>query len=204
LRKLFVLGFLLAVLGALDQGARVFAEDKLQERAQAEVRGAANVTASISSFPFLGRLLVSNSISDVEVRAERAALGDLLTATVEVDLRGVRLQRDALLSGRVKLEDIDAGTVTVELDADGLGQVLKVPVSIAGGQVSVTVAGRSVTGRATVDGGALVLEVAGLGALRVPIARSELITCAVAGVEVVGGTIRLSCEIDEVPPVLLR
>lgn len=204
MKKLLALGIVLTALGALDQGARVFAENKLEERARAEVDGVGSVDASISSFPFLGRLLVSGSVPRVEVRADKSELGDLLTADLEVELRGVELDRNALFSGSVKLRDIDAGTVTVELDAAGLGRVLRVPVTIAGGEVRVTVAGRTIAGRATMSAGALLLEVAGLPAFRVPIARNGLITCTAANAEIKGDTIRLTCEVDEIPPALRR
>lgn len=202
MRKLIVLGILLTVSVAVDQGARVFAENKLEEKARAEVRGAGSVDASISSFPFLGRLLVSNSVSTVEVRAERAELNDLLSGAVEVDLRGVRLERGALFSGKVRLERIDAGTITIELDAAGLGRVLKLPVTIAGDEVRLTIAGRTLAARASMDAGALVLEVAGIRTLRVPVARSGLVNCTAATAEVAGDTIRLTCQVDEVPPAL--
>jgi hypothetical protein len=203
-RKLLALGIVLAVLAGLDQGARVFAENKLEERARAEVRSAASVDASISSFPFLGRLLVSGSVPRVEVRAERSALSDLLTGAVDVDLRGVELERDALFSGRVRLQGINGGTITVELDAAALGRALKLPVSIAGGEVRVTLAGRTVSARAAVDAGALVLDVAGLRTFRVPIARNALVNCTAVAAEVAGSTIRLTCPVDEVPPALRR
>lgn len=204
MRKLLVLGIVLTVLGAIDQGARLFAENKLEEKARAEVRGASSVDAGISSFPFLGRLLVSGSVPTVAVRAERTALNDLLSAAVEVDMRGVQLDRDQLFSGNVKLRGIDSGAITVELDAAGLSRVLKLPVEIAGGEVRVTVAGRTISAGVTMDAGALVLEVAGLRTLRVPIARNDLINCVAANAEVTGDIVRLTCRIDEVPPALRR
>ncbi|HVE47091.1 MAG TPA: DUF2993 domain-containing protein [Acidimicrobiales bacterium] len=204
MRKLLALGIVLTILGAVDQGARVFAENKLEEKARAEARGASSVEASISSFPFLGRLLVSGNVSTVEVRAEQATLSDLLSGSVEVDLRGVRLERDALFSGKVRLQRIDAGTVAVELDAAGLGRVLKLPVTIEDGQVRLTVAGRTVTARAAVVAGELVLQMGALPALSVPITRNGLMNCTAADAEVRGDTIRLTCAVDEVPPALLR
>ncbi|HUP71194.1 MAG TPA: DUF2993 domain-containing protein [Acidimicrobiales bacterium] len=204
MRKLIAISVLLTVLGVVDQGARVFAENKLEEKARAEARGAASVSARISSFPFLGRLLVSGSVPTVEVRAEKTALSDLLSASVAVDMQGVQLERDALFSGKVRLRGIDAGTITVELDAAGLGRVLKLPVQIAGDEVRLTVAGRTVAARAAMDAGALVLEVAGLRTFRVPIARNGLVNCTAANAEIRGDTIRLTCQVDEVPPALRR
>lgn len=202
MRKLLAVGIVLTVLGGLDQGARVFAQSKLEERARAEVRGAASVDADISSFPFIGRLLVSGSVPSVEVRANRSELGDLVTGAIEVDLRDVRLERGALLSGKVRLQSINSGTITLELDADALGRALKVPVSIAGGEARVTLAGQALPATVGADDGALVVEVGGLRTLRVPISRSGLVSCGATAAEVAGNTVRLTCEIDEVPPAL--
>jgi len=203
-RKLLALGILVSVLGAVDQGARVLAENKLEERAKAEAQGASSVKARISSFPFLGRLLLSGSVPKVEVRAEGSALNGVLTGAVQVDLREVRLKRGAMFAGSVRIERIDGGTVAVELDAPAIGRVLKLPVTVGNGEVRVTVAGRTVAAQASVAAGALVLAVAGLPALTVSIARNGLINCTAANVAVDGDVIRLTCEVDEVPPALRR
>lgn len=202
MRKLIALVIVLTVLVAVDQGARIVAQNKLEERARAEVPDATDVEAEISSFPFLGRLLVSGSVPRVEVRAERSVVGDLVAAGVEVGLKGVELDRDALFSGQVRLQGIDSGVITIELDAAGLARVLPVPVSITGGEVRVTVAGRSVIAQPTVIGGALVLSVLGLSTFTIPIDRNGLVTCQAAHVAIEDGTVRLSCGIGEVPPAL--
>lgn len=204
MKKLIALGILVTALGAADQAARIFAENKIEERARAEARGAASVNASISSFPFLGRLLLSGSISNVEVRAERTELNGALSGAVEIDLQGVKLERDALLSGSVKLEGIDGGTIALELDTPAIGRVLNLPITVSDGQVNLTVAGRTIAARTTVSNGALLLQVSGFAPFRVPIARTDLINCTAANVTVEGDIIRLSCEVDEVPPALRR
>jgi len=203
-KKLIALGILVTVLGAADQGARIFAENKLEERARAEARGAASVKASISSFPFLGRLLLSGSISNVELRAERTELNGALTGAVEIDLHGVTLKRDALFSGDVQLEGISGGTIAVELDTAAIGRVLNLPVTVSDGQVRLTVAGRTIAAQTSVSNGALLLQVSGFAPFRVPIARTDLFNCTAANVTVKGDVIRLTCEVDEVPPALRR
>jgi len=194
----------LTVLGAVDQAARVFAENKLEERARAKAPGASSVKADISSFPFLGRLLLSGSISNVELRAERTELNSALTGAVEIDLRGVTLKRDALFSGSVKLEDIDSGTVAVELDTPAIGRVLKVPVTVSDGEVRVTIAGRTIAARTSTSNGVLRLQVSGFPPFELPVARTDLFNCTAANVTVKGDVIRLSCDVDEVPPALRR
>ena len=204
MRKLLALVILLLVLVAVDQGARLFAEKKLEERTEASVPAAGAVKASITSFPFLGRLAVSGSIPKVRVRAEQTTLRRVLTARVEVDLRDVELSRQSLVRGKVRLQDIDRGTVAVELDARSLRRILRLPVVVEDGRVQVTVAGRSVSASASVEGGALVLAVAGLPAFNVPIGRNGLVSCTAANVVIEDDTVRLTCEVDKVPAVLRR
>ncbi len=204
LRKLLALAIVAALLLALDQGARLFAEGKIESRARAEVPQADEVSAEISSFPFLGRLLTSGSVPRVRVRVTEAPVRAVVLAAVDVDLRGVELKRDALFGGDVQLEDIDRGSVAVELDAASISRVVNVPVSVGGGAVRVTVAGRTVTATPEARGGSLLLRVAGLPVLTVPIARTSLVSCTAADVAVEGDRVRLTCEVDEVPPGLRR
>lgn len=197
-------GILVTLLGALDQGARLYAEGKLEDRVEQRLRGASNVEASISSFPFLGRLLVAGSVPEVGVVAERTAVGDLVAASVAVRLRGVQLSRDALYAGNARVEDIDSGEATIDLDIAALGRVLRVPLSISDAGVTVTIAGRALRAAPVVEGGDLVLRAAGVSPLRVPLARHALASCDAAGVRIAGGRVRLSCTVDDVPPALRR
>ena len=204
MRKLVVV---LVVLGVLlvgaDFAAKAWAESKLESRARQEARGAASVDAQISSFPFLGRLLVDGSVRRVNVHLEEVASQAVTLSDVDIDLRGVRLDRDGLFSGSVKLTGIDHGTIAVALDDEALGRVLKVPLSVGGGEVSIQVAGRKVPVRPAVGGnGSLVLRAQGVPGFTVPIARSRLVTCAAVTATVEGDQVRLSCEVDEVPPSL--
>lgn len=202
MRKLLALVVLAGLLLGLDQGARVFAEGKIEDRARAEVPEADSVEAEISSFPFLGRLLVTSSVPKIRVQVGEAPLRGALVADIDIELRDVQLQRDELFRGKVKLEDIDAGSVAVEIDAAALSRVVDVPVTIGGGSVRVEVAGRTVTATPEVRGGSLVLRLAGLPALTVPVARTSLASCTAVEVAVEGDSVRLTCDVDELPPGL--
>lgn len=208
MRRLVALSAVLVLAAAADQGARVLAEAQLADRARRAADGAgggAQARASIASFPFLGRLAVSGSIARVRVRVERSLAGPLRLAAVEVDARGVKLDRSRLLAGRVEMEGIDAGTVSVELDGPALSEALKVPVTVAGGRVATRVRGVGVSARPEVDAdGSLVLRVAGVPGLTVPLDRVPLAPCAATSVAVAGDRVRLSCRMDRLPPVLRR
>lgn len=202
MRKLLFFGLLAALLVGADFAAKGVAEKRIEDRAAEAAGAGASATATISSFPFLGRLLVSGSVPEVEVRTSGVEAGPLTLRAVTVDLDGVELDRDALFGGEVQLRDIDRGRVTVELDAGVLSRVLDVPIAIDDSTVSVEVAGQRVTASAEVREGALVLNVAGLPALTVPVVRTELSPCDVAGVEVRGDRLLLTCQIADVPVAL--
>lgn len=205
MRKLFGLGVLVVLLLAADQGARAVAEGKLASRAREAAGGPDSADATITSFPFLGRLLASSSVPRVEVRVTGATAGPLRLAAVEVVATGVTLDRGAMFSGHVRLSEIEGGVVTVELDGPSITGVADLPVTIADGKVRVGTGQVAVDAGVTVNrSGSLVLRVAGLPALTVPVVRTPLIPCAATTVSVEGDRVRLSCEVDELPAVLRR
>ena len=205
MRKLLALAMLVLVLLAVDQAARVFAEGKLAARAREAAGGPESADAAITSFPFLGRLTASGSVERVAVRVVGASAGPLRVAAVEVEAWGVSLDRSSLLSGEVRLHDIDRGVVAVELDASAITDVVNLPVRITDGIVRVGNEAVGVNAGVTVDaGGALVLRVAGLRTLTVPVVRTPLIPCSATEVTVRGDRVRLSCEVVELPAALRR
>lgn len=204
MRKVIVLALLGVVLAAVDQGARVFAEAELAARAGEAATDESATSASITSFPFLGRLLVSGSVAEVRVRVDGPTAGGLRLSTVVVEASGVALDRSRLTSGQVRVEDIDSGSVAVEVDGAALAEAVNLPVTIGDGRVGIGVGGATVTADAAIEDGSLVLRVAGAPALRVPVVRTALVPCAVTTLAVVGERVRLACEVDELPEALRR
>jgi hypothetical protein len=203
LRKLVTLGVLAALLVGADAGARRVAEAKVEQRARAQAPGSQAVEARIGSFPFLPRLLLSGSVPEVALHLEQVTTGPVDLAVVDIDLRGVVLDRDALLAGSPELQDITGGTVNVELDAGAIERVVRLPVSVGDGAVRVRFRGLEVAVRPEAgQDGSLVLRAGRLPPLRVPLARSRLVSCAAARVTVEGERVRLSCDVTEVPPAL--
>lgn len=119
-------------------------------------------------------------------------------------MRDVELNRRSLLKGKVRLKDVDRGTVAVELDARSLRRIVKLPVVVEDGRVHVSVAGRRVSASTSVESGDLVLRVAGLPSFNVPIGRNGLVSCTATNLAIDGDTLRLTCEVDKVPAVLRR
>lgn len=196
------------LLVAADIGVRSVAEAQLEDRVNVALSNvgappAGPTSSRIESFPFLPRLLSSGDVSRITVAAVGVTVEGLTMARVAVDLRGVTLDRDRLLSERkIVLQFLDRGTATVEVSQEELSERLGVPVTLEAGQARVRVASQTVTATASVSDNTLRLAVAGFSvpALRIP--RIPLVPC-VADAEILPGRIRLSCEIDQVPPELL-
>jgi hypothetical protein len=203
-RKLIVLALVGVVLVAVDQGARIFAEGKLAARAGEAASDESATSASITSFPFLGRLLVSGTVPKVRVRVDGPRAGALRLSTVVVEASGVALDRSRLTSGEVRVEDIDSGSVAVEVDGAALAEAVNLPVTIGDGRVGIGVGGATVAADAELEDGTIVLRVAGVPALRVPVVRTELVPCRVTTLAIVGDRVRLACEVDELPEALRR
>lgn len=206
MKKLLFLGILAAVLVVGDRAAKSLAETKLQERAAAAAGGGAVADATIRSFPFVPRLLLSGAAGDVDVAVTGVRGQTLPISRLELALRGVQLDKSRLLSDRaVELTGIDRGRITASVTAADLSGALGVPVAIAGGKVKVTVGGRTVEADVSASSeGSLQLGLGSLPALSVSLARTGLLSCAVSSAEVERDRVRLSCAVDEVPPALLR
>ncbi len=184
------------------------AEGQLRDRAAAAVLPAGATiagptSASIESFPFVGRLLTSGQVSRVQVAAADVTVEGLTFARIAVDLRGVTFDRERLVSERrVVLSSLVRGTATAEVTAAQLSERLGVDVTLLAGKAQVRVAGQTVTATASVSDNALRLSVAGLSvpALRIP--KLPFVPC-VADAEILPGRIRLSCTIDQIPAELV-
>lgn len=204
LRALLGVAALLLFVAGLDVASRILAEDRIEAKARAEVPEAGRVEAHIDSFPFLARLLSSGSVGDVALHLDQVPTRAARLTAVDMDLSDVEVDRDALLSRQISVNSIDRGTVAVELDAAALSGALRVPVSIAGGEVRSKVGPLNVSARPSVgDDGALLLRLGSLR-LRLSLPRGKLQACVATRVAVVDDRVRLSCELDEVPAAVRR
>jgi hypothetical protein len=204
-RALLAVAVVALLLGGVDVVARSLVEGRIEDSARDNLPGTGSVDAEVRAFPFVPRLLASGSVPAVAVQAEQVPARGVQLASVEIDLRGVELNRDALVSGETEVESIDRGAVSVDLDAGSLSRALRVPVSIADGEV------RAGTGRLTARvrpdvgrDGSLTLRVGGLGPLTVRLPRIRLLDCTAVRVAVVDDRLRLSCALDRVPDVVRR
>jgi hypothetical protein len=202
-RKLLVAALIAVLLVAADQGARVFAQSELRKRAAAAVPEAAAVHAKVSSFPFVGQLLVSGRVTEVALRFDGIRSSRLQLHEVALDLRGVVIDRHALVAEqRGQLNRISRGTVTVDITAAALAAAFGVDLRVVGGVMRLGPAGLAGLASAAAEGGRLVLRFAGLPAASVVIPRGDLVPCQPL-VAVTSAGVRLSCTFTHIPPRLI-
>lgn len=193
------------LLGGGDVAAKQYAQHQIEQRAQIQAGDGATAKAAIHSFPFVGRLLVTGSAGDLDLRVHHVVAQAVTFSTVRVQLYDVHVDKGKLLGQRkVELTSIRKGVVTVGIDQAELTKRVGFPVTVSGGKVSVDVRGQTVVAVPSVVNGSLRLQLGPLPALTVPIPKTDLIACQVATVVLNGGEVRLSCETDNIPPALLK
>lgn len=203
-RRFAFIGVVLVALVVGDMSARAFVEAKATQRAQLEAPPGAVVSASVGGFPFLPPLLLGGSVSQVGVHLENVKATVVTFASVDLKLRGVELDRTRLFKDRkVRILDIDKGTIDVSVTQQALSDALRVPVTISDGAVSVRILQRafSVTPAITAEGKLTLTGAAGRS-LTLSIPKLDYVPCF-GEVTVLAGRLRFTCEIDNVPAALV-
>lgn len=200
-----VVGIVLVVglLLAADITARAYAESKLQSAV--DQHGGPNVRAEadISSFPFLGRLLVQQEVAHVDVHITDLDVSGLTFDHVDVAFSGVDVDRGELLSNqRVRVTGVKTSAVTADVTAASLSTAIGAPVTIADGQVQVEVLGHKVAATVDVVGSRLSLRVAGAQLPSFAVPSTGLLPC-IGNADLRDGRIEFKCSVQNVPPGLL-
>jgi hypothetical protein len=215
IRKLVVLAVLTGALVVADVAARSWAESKLAEQAAAYYPPSGESSASIRSFPFLGRLLVGGDVPEVSLRMESLRADILTVSRLGLDLSDVKVDRGELVAGRVRVVDIGAGRIEALVDGTSLARAVGFDLRFAYGEVEIhrKVRGVDVSarGRVTLDGNRLTIVPTSVQGLGVPAAAftvtydipaAELLPCP-AEVRPVPEGLVVACAVDDVPPALV-
>lgn len=207
MKKIVSLVLLAALLGVADIGGRSFAEAELAAKVERSVKGSSGVDADISSFPFLGRLLVSGEVPRLDVRVRSLSGTSLEVTHTLLRLDGVVLDRSELVKGRAEVKDIERGTVEMTIEAAALAALVpdEVDLTVRDGRLVAAFRGIEVSA-ATLDideEGALRLQIPPLPAVRIVLPGSTLFPCR-PDAELVNDEVRLRCAFEDVPPALVR
>src|SRR4051794_18189499 len=219
MRKWIILVIPTVVLLALivgDQAARGWAESQLARRAAAYYPPGAGSSASIRSFPFVGRLLFLGSIPRVDVNLDDLRVQAVLVKRLSLRVSDVELDRGALFKGRVRVLDAGRGQIEATLDGPSLAKATGYDVRFSPGQVEVhqKISGVDVVakGQLAVKGNQVTVTPTSVQGLAVPASRFaisyripgiELLPCQ-ADVKIVRNAAVLSCALTDVPAALIQ
>jgi len=207
--KLQVLLLVLAVLAVVALGADLVlkgrAQDELASEVATRVPGTTGVKAKISSFPFVGRLLVSGQVSEVVVTAQHTSTGGISMEDVRIEVDDVEMDSGAARQGKAVVQSIGRGSVRADLREDQINSRLP-----RGYQVHFQANKATVTGPVAIPAqvvatpeGSIQLRVANRALFDLPFPKTDLLPCA-PNASFVTGAVRLACTFDKVPPVLLN
>ena len=198
---LVLLALIAGLLVAADLTARQVAEEELADRVAARVPAASSTSAKVRSFPFLGRLLASGKVAEVDAGVTDVTVRGLRFASVAVTLHGVKLDRRSLVrERRVILADIDRGRATAQVDASALSEALGVPITLERGRASVSVAGFTLAATVAVTGGRLIVAGVGVNLPGLELV-APLLPC-VPDATIEAGRVLLTCDFTEIPQEL--
>jgi hypothetical protein len=216
MRKLVTLALLAVVLVAADVLARAWAESNLAQQASAYYPPSSASSASIDSFPFLGRLLMAGDVTAVSLRMEGLTADVVTVRHLQFDLDDVKVDRSEMFSGRVRVLDVGAGRVEALVDGTSLARALGLDVRFADGEVEVhrEIRGVAVSarGRVTMEGNKLRIVPTSVQGLRVP-ASTFAVTYVIPGVRLlpcdaevrpVPAGLLVACSVEDVPPALVQ
>jgi hypothetical protein len=207
--------FLLALVVG-DRAAKGWAERQLAERAAAYYPPGAGSSASIHSFPFLGKLLFLGSVPKVDVNLDDLDFGGVVVKQLSLRVSDVKLDRAELFSGRVRLLDVGQGRMVVTVDGPSLAKATGVDVRFSPGQVEIhqKIQGVDVVakGKVTVKGNVVTVTPTSVQGLNVPLNRFaisykipgiEILPCQ-ADAKVIRNGVTLSCDIVDIPAALVQ
>lgn len=170
----------------VDYAARIETQDQIASAVKRST-GAASVSVSISSFPFLYHLLDQGRVEQITVDAHDIPAGPVTLSEVHLVADRVVLDRHDLLHGKERLKSVAAATVVVDL---------QLPPNLAD---AADAAGAGVVGSSD----ALEVEAAGRIVYRLSLSAIPLIpACDLQG-GAASGSFTFSCTVAPVPAAVL-
>ncbi|MHB8467574.1 MAG: LmeA family phospholipid-binding protein [Acidimicrobiales bacterium] len=196
LRAMLILVVGLGVLGNIgDVAARHWATSKVEQRVRAVVPNAQGVHAHIRSWPFL-KVVVTGRIDEMGGRIDRVTVNRLAFSDVEVEIHGLKVEVSPLIShGKVVVDHINSGSVSVSITAADLGKALGLPVSAGAAAFAVNGVPIAVSVRTS----SRQVVIAGAGAVFTYLLPDASLLPCLPSATFAHGVVTLSCVFDHVP-----
>lgn len=206
--KLQVFLLLVAVLlvGALaaDLVLKNKAENRLTTEVAARSPETTGVQTRIRSFPFVGRLLLSGKVAQVDITAQHAGPGGVGLSDIRLRAEDVELDVGEATHGRAVVRSIGRGSVRADLGQNEINTRLpkQFQVQLQKGTAVVTGPGG---GEGTVKvspEGNIQVHMGSRSLLDIAIPQSNLLPCTPSAT-IVPGALRLTCDFTGVPKLLV-
>jgi hypothetical protein len=205
IRKLLLL-VLIGLVGALvvgDRAAKGAAESAIASEIAKRTAGVGEVDAEISSFPFVGRLLVQGLVPELTLTLDEVTGHGIDLTDLRVLVRDLEIDRGAITGGKPEVTAIDSMTVTATISEATVRAVSGADVRLLDGRIAVNVAGRTVEGDAVVRDGRIAVDAFGAPLpFGIPVPDTGVLPCT-PDVEVVAGALRLRCTAETLPQIVI-
>jgi hypothetical protein len=202
LRRLIALlvgvAIIVAGLAVADIWIRHKVQSEVASHIDSELPGS-HATVSISSFPFVGRLITSGTVPKLTVDVDNVQVDGITFGAIDIVVHQLKVDTSQLTSAKVVLRSISSGSVTADIPQTSIDQKLGQSLTLGSGTVSLD--GVSVQPSISVSNTAVTLGMAGLPSITVPIPQLSLLPCVSAAV-IVPGAVQLSCALSALPPAL--
>jgi hypothetical protein len=205
IRKLLLL-VLIGIVGLLvlgDRAAKGAAESAIASEIAKRTPGVGEVDAEISSFPFVGRLLVQGVVPKLTLDLDEVTGHGIDLTDLRVVVRDLEIDRGAIRGGKPEIIAIDSMTATATISEATVRAVSGADVRLLDGRVAVTVAGQALEGKAVVRDGRITVDAFG-GPLpfAIPVPDTGVLPCT-PGVVVVEGALHLRCTAESLPQIVI-
>lgn len=185
-----LLGVVVVVLVVGDLLARAYVETGVEASLREELHDVGSVDADISSFPFVGRIIVGGEVRRVRFTLTDVGGHELPVAALRLTVDGLRFDRSSLVNhSRLRVTGVDSVRVTAVVSADAMEALLGPAagaLDLAEG-ASVRIAG----GRVELPGG-----------LSIPVPPVELLPCD-ASATIVERSLVFECVADRLPAIVV-
>jgi hypothetical protein len=205
-----VLLLVVAVVG--DVTARAYAQGQMEKRIDSRVPGATS-QVHISSFPFVGKLLLAGKVDDISAHISHVSYGQFNFDSITLRVNGLEMDRNLLLRRQVRVTGIRTATVSADMNQADFDRLVGYPVVLGDGQVEVSALGVTASAKVSVVNNELRLDDLRAGGFSlgltvpirnvIPFPRLAVLPC-VAGVKVIPGHLVTTCTFHTVPDVLKR
>jgi len=197
----------LVLVGALvaDVVLKSQAETELAAEVARRVPGTTGVEADISSFPFVGRLIMSGKVPKVVITAQHVGSDPVELSDIRVQVDEVEMDTAEARGGKAVVRSIKRGSVRADLRADQVNPRLprNFQVEFQSGKAVVKGPGSVQAELVATPEGSLQLRAAGKSLFELAFPKTDLLPCAPTATFVTGA-VRLACSFEGVPPLLLN